>query len=231
MKIRLIRQEKNTEVCSVCTMETLLEKVKKETKGKYISQLRATLPSLQGTNGRFMHMDKIPRIYPVAEFCHTSDGNWKFKRYNGIVLVEVNRLSGWAEAEYVKSKAALLPQTFAAMVGSSGRSVKIGVRFQLPNGTMPETEELASLFHAQAYRVAVQCYQPIIPFPITLKEPSLQQSFRMTVDENPYYHPDARPLAWHNRSLWRTAILSVSRNLPKKIRLPVWSLPITPTTR
>ena len=110
MKIRLIRQEKNTEVCSVCTMEMLLEKVKKETKGKYISQLREARPSLQGTNGRFMHMDKIPRIYPVAEFGHTSDGIWKFKRYNGIVLVEVNRLSGWAEAEYVKSKAALLPR-------------------------------------------------------------------------------------------------------------------------
>ena len=188
MKIRLIRQEKNTEVCSVCNMETLLEKVKKETKGKYISQLGEMLPSLQGTNGRFMHMDKIPRIYPVAEF---SGENWKFKRYNGIVLVEVNRLSGWAEAEFVKSKAALLPQTFAAMVGSSGRSVKIWVRFHLPDGTLPATEELASLFHAQAYRVAVQCYQPLIPFPITLKEPSLRQSFRMTLDETPYYHPDA----------------------------------------
>ena len=191
MKIRLTKLNRNTEVCSVCTMETFLEKVKKETKGKHISELRKMLPSLQGSDGRFMHIDKIPRIYPVAEFCHTSDGNWKFKRYNGIVLVEVNRLSGWAEAVFVKSKAALLPQTFAAMVGSSGRSVKIWVRFQLPDGTLPETEELASLFHAQAYRVAIQCYQPLIPFPITLKEPSLRQSFRMTVDENPYYHPDA----------------------------------------
>jgi len=55
--------------------------------------------------------------------------------------------------------------------GSSGKSVKIWVRFSLSDGTLPETEEQASLFHAQAYRVAVQCFQPIIPFPITLKEP------------------------------------------------------------
>ena len=190
MKIGVIRQENATEVCSVCSMETFLERVKKETKGKYISLLRESLPSLQGSSGRFIHLDKIPRIYPVAEYRHTADG-WKFKRYNGIVLVEVNQLSGLAEAEFVKSKAALLPQTLAAMVGSSGRSVKIWVRFSLPNGSLPETEEQASLFHAQAYRVAVQCYQPLIPFPVTLKEPSLRQSFRMTVDEAPYYHPEA----------------------------------------
>ena len=191
MKIGVIRKENATEVCSTCTMETFLEKVKKETKGKYISQLRERLPSLQGSESRFVHLDKIPRIYPVAEFRRAKDGNWKFKEYNGIVLVEMNNLSGLAEAEFVKSKAALLPQTFVALVGSSGRSVKIWVRFSLPDGTLPNTEEQASLFHAQAYRMAVQCYQPLIPFPITLKEPSLRQSFRMTVDEAPYYHPQA----------------------------------------
>jgi hypothetical protein len=159
-------------------METFMEKVKRETKGKYISQLRERLPSLQGSENRFIHLDKIPRIYPVAEFRRTKVGSWKFKQYNGIVLVEVNHLSGLAEAELVKSKAALLPQTLAALVGSSGRSVKIWVRFSLPDGSLPDTEEQASLFHAQAYRVAVQCYQPLIPFPVTLKEPSLRQSFR-----------------------------------------------------
>ena len=34
------------------------------------------------------------------------------KNYNGLVQLEVNRLSGIAEAEYVKQQAALLPQTF-----------------------------------------------------------------------------------------------------------------------
>lgn len=191
MKIGVIRQENATEVCSTCSIETFMEKVKKGTKGKYISLLRESLPSLQGTKERFTYLDKIPRIYPVAEYQRTADSSWKFKQYNGIVLIEVNRLSGQAEAEFVKSKAALLPQTFAALVGSSGRSVKIWVRFSLPDGSLPESEEMASLFHAQAYRVAIQCYQPLIPFSITLKEPSLRQSFRMTVDKTPYYHPGA----------------------------------------
>ena len=191
MKIGVIRQEKATEVYSTCSIETFLERVKKENKGRYISQLRDKLPSLQGSGARFVHIDRIPRICPVAEFRRTQDGSWKFKRYNGVVLVEVDNLSGLAEAEFVKQKAALLPQTFAALVGASGRSVKIWVRFSLPDGTLPATEEQTSLFHAQAYRVAVQCYQPLIPFPVTLKEPSLRQGFRMTVDEAPYYHPEA----------------------------------------
>ena len=191
MKIGVIRQEKATEVYNTCSIETFLERVKKENKGRYISQLRDKLPSLQGSGARFVHIDRIPRICPVAEFRRTQDGSWKFKRYNGVVLVEVDNLSGLAEAEFVKQKAALLPQTFAALVGASGRSVKIWVRFSLPDGTLPATEEQASLFHAQAYRVAVQCYQPLIPFPVTLKEPSLRQGFRMTVDEAPYYHPEA----------------------------------------
>ena len=191
MKIGLIRKENATEVWSVCTIDTFIEKVKRESRGQYISRLREALPSMQGSEGRFVFIDKIPRVYPVAEFRRTNDGGRKFKRYNGIVMVEVNQLSGIAEAEYVKQQVSLLPQTYAAFVGSSGRSVKVWIRFSLPDGSLPETEELASLFHVQAYRLAVQCCQPLIPFPITLKEPSLEQNFRMTLDEAPYFHPDA----------------------------------------
>lgn len=55
------------------------------------------------------------------------------KQYNGLVQLEVKRLAGPSEMEYVKRQAALLPQTFAAFCGSSGRSVKIWVRFALPD--------------------------------------------------------------------------------------------------
>ena len=191
MKIGMIRNENTKEICSVCSMETFMEKVKCEAQGKYISRLRESIPTLQGSYDRFVYMGKIPRVYPVAEFRRNADGGWIFKNYQGIVLVEVDRLSGIVEAEQVKAQAALLPQTLAAFVGSSGRSVKIWVRFTLPDGTLPDTEEQASLFHAQAYRLAVQCYQPLLPYAVTLKEPSLRQSFRMTVDNSPYYHPDA----------------------------------------
>ena len=46
MKIGLIRKENATEVWSICTMGTFVEKVKRESKGKYISRLREELPSM-----------------------------------------------------------------------------------------------------------------------------------------------------------------------------------------
>ena len=84
MKITIIRKTNATETWSVCTTETFFEKVKRETKEKYVSQLRSQLPALQGSNKHFIHLDKIPRIYPVAEFHRMPDGSWDLKQYNGI---------------------------------------------------------------------------------------------------------------------------------------------------
>ena len=87
MKIGVVRQENGAEVCSTCSMETLLDRVKKENKGKYITLLRERLPSLQGSDARFIHLDKIPRIYPVAEFRKTAESGfvlcspWLARRY------------------------------------------------------------------------------------------------------------------------------------------------------
>ena len=77
------------------------------------------------------------------------------KRYNGLVQLEVKKLAGLAEAELVKRQAMLLPQTFAAFCGSSGKSVKIWVCFALPDGNLPKREQEAALFHAHAYRLAL----------------------------------------------------------------------------
>ncbi len=196
MKITLIREEKNSgkEALSTCETNTLFEKIKSETKSGYITALREILPALEGTHTRYEHIDKLPRIYPAVEYSRTKEGERRMKHYNGLVQLEVNKLSGRYEVEFVKRQAALLPQTFAVFCGSSGRSAKIWVRFALPeNGGLPVDEKEAILFHAHAYRLAVRCYQPVLPFDITLREPALTQSCRMTLDESPYYNPDAVP--------------------------------------
>ena len=195
MKITLIRAEKESRKEALSTLEAdaLIKKLKTETKAGHVSTLRAILPQLEGTCAQYEHIDKLPRIYPAVEYSRTQEGERWMKNYNGLVQLEVNRLSGIAEAEYVKQQAALLPQTFAAFCGSSGRSAKIWVLFALPDGTTPKRESDAALFHAHAYRMAVKCYQPLLPFAITLKEPSLTQSCRMTLDGYPYYNPAAVP--------------------------------------
>lgn len=193
MKITLIREERESGKEAVSTQETdmLMEKLKTENKTGYITELRSIIPHLKGTNARYEHIDRLPRLYPAVEMTRAKAGERRIKTYNGLVQLEVNNLAGVAEAELVKQQAALLPQTFAAFCGSSGRSAKIWVRFTLPDGGLPKNEDDIALFHAHAYRLAVKCYQPLLPFPITLQAPSLLQSCRMTVDEQPYYSPTA----------------------------------------
>ena len=132
------------------------------------------------------------------------------KQYNGLVQLEVKRLAGLSEMEFVKRQAALLPQTFAAFCGSSDRSVKIWVRFALPDDRgLPEKEAEAELFHAHAYWLAVKCYQPILlPYDIALKEPVLTQKCRMTLE--------CRSV-WNNRSRCPVKKLSGSANRVRRI--------------
>lgn len=193
MKITLIRHDKESgkEMLTVCDAGVLIEKMKSETKAGYVTGLRTVLPELEGTHAMYEHIDKLPRIYPALEYARTKDGGRKMKQYNGLLQLEVKKLAGLGEVDLVKRQAMLLPQTFAAFCGSSGKSVKIWVRFALPDGNLPKREQEAMLFHAHAYRLAVSCYQPLLPFPITLREPSLTQSCRMTLDEQPEYNPAA----------------------------------------
>ena len=195
MKITLIRkdEEQGTEALSLCDTDAFFEKVKTENKAGHISELREILPRLAGSSARYVHIDKLPRVYPAVEYTRKQKGEKRMKHYNGLVQLEVNRLADLYEVEYVKRQVEQLPQTFAAFCGSSGRSVKIWALFALPNGKLPQREEEISLFHAHAYRMAVQCYQPLLPFPVTLKEPSPADTFRMTLDEAPYFAPDAVP--------------------------------------
>ena len=193
MKLTLIRTDRETgkESFSTLEAENLIAKIKKENKAAHVSALRHLIPILQGTNNHYQNIDKLPRIYPAVEYARTKDGEHRVKIYNGLVQIEVNHLTGSTEVEQIKQQVSLLPQTFAAFCGSSGRSVKIWVLFALPDGSLPKRESEMALFHAHAYRLAVNCYQPLLPYSITLKEPSLNQSCRMTLDEQPYYNPAA----------------------------------------
>ena len=99
MNITLIRKDTDgaKEKWSVCKLEKWLEKLSKENKDGYISQLRHVLPRLEGSDCHFVNIGRIPRVYPAVTYQRTSNGEHRFKSYNGIVQLEVNRLSGWAE--------------------------------------------------------------------------------------------------------------------------------------
>lgn len=197
MKVTLFKQDSRTGSESLTTLmaEALMGRIQSPTKAdsKYVNGLRRIIPLLRGRKSHYEYIDRLPRVCPSLEWQRKGTDGKEVLRYNGIVLLEVNRLTGRGEAERVKAKARLFPQTLAAFVGSSGESVKIWVAFTLPDGTLPQQRDWYEKFHAHAYRLAVNCYQPLLPFPITLKEASPEISFRLTMDEQAYYNPEVTP--------------------------------------
>lgn len=134
MKITLIREERESGKEAVSTQKTdmLMEKLKTENKTGYITELRSIIPHLKGTNARYEHIDRLPRLYPAVEMTRTKAGEHRIKTYNGLVLLEVNNLAGVAEAELVKQQAALLPQTFAAFCAPADEAPKYGYASPCP---------------------------------------------------------------------------------------------------
>lgn len=189
MKITQLREREGAAALTTINLETLIEKIKNENKSCPISTFREQLKyTLPGEQCNFS--ERLPKILPAAEYQRTGSGR-QMKTYNGIVELTVGPLSGKAEIAFVKQRAWEQPQTLCAFIGSSGRTVKIWTIFTRPDNELPQTEEEATIFHAHAYRLAVKCYQPQLPYDIIPKEPRLDQFSRLSYDPEVMYRPDA----------------------------------------
>lgn len=167
------------------TMEQLVGLVKdaktKEMIGRFRDKMQLAYP-----NKRYTVTQKIPQLLFAGTFRRGD-----MREYNGWILLEINRVSGNEEAVALRKKVSEYPQTLFAMVGSSGRSVKFVVPYTRPDGSLPHLRKEATVFHAHAYRHALKTYEPRLSYPIDLKEPSLEQSCRLSYDEDVFYNPDA----------------------------------------
>lgn len=181
-----------------------LESIKTDSRSGYVAKFRETMPYIVGHPERFNYIDRIPRICVGAEYMKRPDGEVVFCAYNGWLLLEADGLSNAVEVETVKREAAVLPQTLAAFMGSCGTSVKILVRATLPDGSLPQNEQQAAMFHAHAYQLAVKYYTPSLSYSLTVVPPRLDVSFRRTVDATPYVNLKAMPLVLEQPSAMPT---------------------------
>lgn len=190
MKITQTRKKKDGKTTmTVLTVEDWLARMKEETKEQPVSLFRKNLRYvLPGETP--MGIDSLPKVMPAVEYGRNRQGGY-LKAYNGLVELTVGPLAGRSEVELVKRRAWELPQTRCTFVGSSGRSVKIWTTFTRPDNTLPTSEEEAELFHAHAYRLAVQCYQPQLPFQILPREPRIDSYSRLSFDPEVLYRPDS----------------------------------------
>lgn len=221
MKITQLRNNGDITTLSAVDFETLINKVKTEIKSRPVSTFREYLRyALPGD--RCDCADKLPKIIPAAEFRKVG-GVRQMKAYNGIVELTVGPLSNKAEVALVKQKASEQPQTRCAFMGSSGKTVKIWTTFTRPDNSLPKTREEAEIFHAHAYRLAVKCYQPQLPFDILPKEPTLEQYSRLSYDPDMMVRPDSvqfylsQPMAMPDELTYREAVQSEKSPLARAI--------------
>lgn len=70
-------------------------------------------------------------------------------------------------------------------------SVVVLVRYAGADGTLPSAEEEADRQYRIAHQRIPPIYRAVVNVPLRGGEPSLFDSFLMTVDAEPYYNPDA----------------------------------------
>lgn len=138
---------------------------------------------------RLADAEKIPVVLFASGY---KEQVWK--QYNGLVLLEFNRLANKAEARRLRDEITKYNQPLLAFIGSSGLSVKVVVRYTLPDGSLPVEKEAADCFHAHAYRRAVLHYQAQLQWPVDFKEPSLDRGCRLSFDPECFYNPESLPV-------------------------------------
>lgn len=206
MKLTLIRTDKqNKQFIKLVSVEDLLEKVKEDNKTEDVEALRSFVHYAESWSS-FDKMHKLPVVYPSAEMKVSDDGTLLPQRFNGLFTLTLSPLRDEEEVEAVKRIAAVLPCTMLALLGSSGRSLKIMVKVCRPDGSLPQTEEEMEAFCQQAYPILCQLYEPLVRMAKTgdalqitpavrgKGQQLLMTGFRMTVDQHPYYNADAVPL-------------------------------------
>lgn len=195
MKITILRKDKKGSLhLSVKSTEWFLERIKTDTKAEDIGKLREHIANF-GDNGGYEQRWPIARIYPSVELAKTENDNLEIKAFNGLIWLHVANLMTPSEIEAVKKASQMLPMTYAAFMGSDGRSVEILVS-AAPNDsqTMPQTEQEMNSFCQSAYEVAFNTYSGILSKPIERQTSTVKSNFRMTLDEKPYYNPRTTPL-------------------------------------
>lgn len=223
MKVTLIRQDRNNlKHMRTLTIDNLIERIKYDTKQQTIDELRRFIgmDSCE-QHDQFWNMHRLPRIYPAAELGKNRDGGYSMKRFNGIVLLDVNHLTKKEEVQLVKQRAGCLPTTMAAFTGASGRSVKILIPAVRPNGRLPQNEDEAADFYQRAYCLAANLYDSILPHPVTRRktgccllnaESSASDAYSCRLTQNPTSMPKPNrsscPTTWREE---RQARISTTR--------------------
>ena len=195
MKLTLIRTDKkNRQHLTTKTLERFAERVTTDTKLQLVSELRREIPFMSSERAVFPKLEKLPRVYPAAEWRIDERGDLQMVSFNGVVLLSIGQLMDAEQLEAAKQVVTGLPSTVMAVVGASWRTLKILVAVEAADGRKPASEEEADTLYQTAHAYAVRVYGGVTGREVTVARPSVRDSFRMTLDQAPFVNAKATPL-------------------------------------
>ena len=192
MRITIIRTNRQHQLCVTNrSIGHLLERMLKDDSKFTIQKFRDMVPSMNFGYDGYKDMPTWHRVYPAAEFQKDENGNLRMKAFNGLLLLSFRNIQKPEDVQRVKKQAAFLPSTLIAVTGADGRSVEILVKFSDEKGELPTDEEHADRLYQSAYRHILPIYQSVIHAEIASQKPSIRSNFLLTLDNLPYYNPQA----------------------------------------
>ena len=206
MKVTIVHtNNKKQLLVSTKTMEKLMERFARDDSKLTITHFRESVPYLSNNYEGYKDMPKWMHIYPAAEFVKDENNNLKMKAFNGILLLKFGNITDVDGAEGVKRSVAILPSTLAAITGADGKTVIVLIKFQGEKDSLPTSEADAELLYRIAYQQIFPVYQAIVKASILVdgpkpsieagsnlsQEPSIHNSFMMTIDAEPYFNGKA----------------------------------------
>ena len=206
MKVTIVHtNNKNQLLVSTKTIEKLMERFARDDSKQTITHFRESVPYLSNNYEGYKDMPKWMHIYPAAEFAKDENNNLKMKAFNGILLLKFGNITDTDGAEGIKRSVAILPSTLAAITGADGKTVIVLIKFQGENDSLPTSEADAEHLYRIAYQQIFPVYQAIVKASILVdgpkpsieagstlsQEPSIHNSFMMTIDAEPYFNGKA----------------------------------------
>ena len=206
MKVTIVHtNNKNQLLVSTKTMEKLMERFARDDSKLTITHFRESIPYLSNNYEGYKDLPKWMHIYPAAEFAKDENNNLKMKAFNGILLLKFGNITDVEGVEGIKRSVAILPSTLAAITGADGKTVIVLIKFQSENDSLPTSEADAEHLYRIAYQQIFPVYQAIVKASILVdgpkpsieagstlsQEPSIHNSFMMTLDAAPYFNSKA----------------------------------------
>ena len=206
MKVTIVHtNNKKQLLVSTKTMEKLMERFARDDSKLTITHFRESIPYLSNNYEGYKDLPKWMHIYPAAEFAKDENNNLKMKAFNGILLLKFGNITDVDGVEGIKRSVAILPSTLAAITGADGKTVIVLIKFQSENDSLPTSEADAEHLYRIAYQQIFPVYQAIVKASILVdgpkpsieagstlsQEPSIHNSFMMTLDAEPYFNGKA----------------------------------------